>query len=76
MDSRIAVADVDGADRWGSAKIRETFVRAGDYFEGACQVGIEFLFMGQVVSRFQVVPYLTGHLSSLSNAFVYVASLG
>ena len=37
-----------------AAKIRETLICAGDCVEGARHVGIEFLFAGRVVIRFQV----------------------
>ena len=57
LDSRTEVADVDGVDCWGSAKIRETLICAGSCFEAARHVCLEFLFGGGVVIKVQVCHF-------------------
>ena len=59
-----------GADY--SAKIRETLVCDGDYFEGACHVRIKFLFVRQVVSRSQVGPGITCHVSGEAFTWLFL----
>ena len=68
LDLSTAVADVDGADCWGSAKIRETLIRAGDCFEGACHVGIKFLFVAASSSGSKLGSSATSDISTASVA--------
>ena len=42
-DSRTEVADVDGVNRWGLAKMQETLFCAGDCLEGALKVPATFV---------------------------------
>ena len=52
--SRKEVADVDGVNCWGSAKMRKTLICDGSCFRGARNVCIEFLFRDGVVVAVQL----------------------
>ena len=71
FESRTEVTDVDGVNCWDSAKMRETLICAGDYFEGARHVCIGLPFRGGVEVVVQQSVHAELHLS-----YIHIAHFG